>query len=73
MSCNGLIAQKIASGQTRAYCRMCQEDMGWISPPKPRECNHHTDCDKADEESKAAGKERPFHCRIDDCEDCFGC
>lgn len=32
-------------------------------------CNHHSDCKAAD---KASGG-KSYHCRIDDCEDCYGC
>ena len=37
------------------------------------ECNHHSDCDLADERARAEKGRDAFHCRIDDCEDCYGC
>jgi hypothetical protein len=40
---------------------------------KARSCNQHEDCDSADAKAAKAGKRRPHHCRIEDCEDCFGC
>jgi hypothetical protein len=36
-------------------------------------CNHHDDCEAADEQSRAERGKRAFHCWIDDCEDCYGC
>jgi hypothetical protein len=74
MSCSGLTAQQIKRGDVRPFCVPCQIDMMDVTPKtQTLDCNHHSDCNKADEEAKAAGKKRPFHCRIDDCEDCFGC
>lgn len=40
--------------------------------PLPRSCNQHGDCDAADREAADAGGQPPRHCRVEDCEDCFG-
>lgn len=46
---------------------------GAVKPRDVLSCNHHGDCDVADEKSKRERGKRAFHCRIDDCEDCYGC
>lgn len=40
---------------------------------KPRTCNRHFDCDKADEKSKALGHTLGAeHCHDECCDECFG-
>lgn len=52
---------------------------GWAKPPRPaRSCNLHQDCNAIDDEAwdDETGlwrRRKPYHCHIDDCEDCFGC
>ncbi len=42
-----------------------------VAPVKvsKRTCNRHDDCDEADQKCGQGGA---THCRVDDCEDCFG-
>lgn len=42
------------------------------TPPPPRTCNRHDDCDAADAAGKAAGRFDADHCHDETCEDCFG-
>lgn len=41
-------------------------------PVAPRSCNFHDDCDEADRSALNDGRAAPLHCRIEDCEDCYG-
>jgi polyhydroxyalkanoate synthesis regulator phasin len=39
---------------------------------KPVSCNLHDDSAQADAQAVEDGRDRPFHCRDDECSDCFG-
>ena len=66
-----------------SVCDMCRIEgdandcTGYRPKAEPPErkiygCNFHSDCVMANERAKEQGRERPVHCSVEDCEDCYG-